>query len=418
MNTITFLLLNRFSPVRFTLLSVLLCLATFHFAFTQTQSLQTYQAGNRVLGLHRVVPGQTLYAIARIYNMDVDELKQMNNLNGPAIFPGDELAVVIQSSPASTRDIPVLGNNVNQSNNFMQSPGVPIAPQAARPRQLTDIEVLANIPSMGYDPYSNAPNTTQSSNFYQTQRVVPNNSSAFNSSQPTYTQQPQNNRVLKNEYYRVKQGETIFSIATNNNVSVEQLRAWNAKFNVNAGDIIVIRKYYDQPNPSVMSDPVIYRGSSGFTTSDPYSTGYNLGSPVNATRDVRTPIVNSSGSAYPSDRFVSQPEMASAPNQDIVYHDMTPTYNPPGTGRGNFVEEGAYIPFEANPRMGTPFYGIHKNLPPGSKLRVELPNQSGYLVVEIVGYLPRSSNAVVGLSQAVIDVLREFRSPSIVRIVY
>ncbi len=386
------------APVRILVLIIIFFIPSLSYIHAQSQSMQTFVSGDQLLGIHRVAPKQTLYGIAKMYNMSVDDLMKLNELSGPGIFPGNKLWVVIEKNvQAQTTGRNVTPNIGNRPAAVVTNP-VTQTRQAANQGELTDIDILATIPSMGYNPYEDNRQT-------QTQTQTQNRATRPNTnSYPVYQTDrnvQQDSRILRNEYYRVQQGDNMYSIANRYNISVDKLRGWNAKFEVNPGDIIVVRKYYDERNPSEVADPVIYRGASNPQTYNPYTNNYNIGN-----TNPRT--INSTHSTR---------QLITAPtNTSTVYHDVTPTYGP--SGSGNFVEEGSYIVFESNPRLGNPFYAIHKNLSPGSKLRLELPNQSGYLNIHVVGYLPRSSQAIVGLSQAVIDILRDFGSPSSVRILY
>lgn len=51
---------------------------------------------------HTVQPNQTLYSIARLYNVSVDQLKQWNNLETPAIRVGQTLVVKPAAQPVQT----------------------------------------------------------------------------------------------------------------------------------------------------------------------------------------------------------------------------------------------------------------------------------------------------------------------------
>jgi LysM repeat protein len=52
-------------------------------------------------GIHKVGPSQTLYSIATMYNLSVDELKKMNNIQVDDLSVGQELAV----TPAAARTL-------------------------------------------------------------------------------------------------------------------------------------------------------------------------------------------------------------------------------------------------------------------------------------------------------------------------
>ena len=51
--------------------------------------------------LHAVLPGQTLWQIAIAYNVKILDIKNLNNLQGDDIYPGDTLLIKLESIPAA-----------------------------------------------------------------------------------------------------------------------------------------------------------------------------------------------------------------------------------------------------------------------------------------------------------------------------
>ncbi len=60
--------------------------------------------------LHKVAPKETLYSIAKLYNVTVDELKAWNNLKDGAISTDQELIVRKKGATSTATSIPTLSN--------------------------------------------------------------------------------------------------------------------------------------------------------------------------------------------------------------------------------------------------------------------------------------------------------------------
>ena len=60
--------------------------------------------------LHKVAPKETLYSIAKLYNVSVDDLKAWNNLKDGAISTGQELIVKKKGATSTTISTPTVSN--------------------------------------------------------------------------------------------------------------------------------------------------------------------------------------------------------------------------------------------------------------------------------------------------------------------
>ena len=58
-----------------------------------TLSSIIYSNENQDPNIHIVKDGDTLWKIARIYKVEIDELIQMNNLDNDKILPGKEMVI-------------------------------------------------------------------------------------------------------------------------------------------------------------------------------------------------------------------------------------------------------------------------------------------------------------------------------------
>ena len=232
--------------------------------------------------LHKVVKGETLYSISRRYNLSVRQLMIMNRLSGVTIFPGQKLIVgkgaANQAAPQTTTA------NRRESNRI-------ITPYTASSRMRSSVTTEPEPPASAYRRTSG----TQSS------------------------------RVPRNEYYKVKRGETIHSIARQEGILVEQIREWNAISDVYEGQTIIIGKWVENisANSSTNAGPAaryaaVRRDESAYRTNEqpvPMAaarTNYaaSVRRPVSNTissyRQARNNQMNASNSA-PQDEFVKAP---------------------------------------------------------------------------------------------------------------
>jgi membrane-bound lytic murein transglycosylase D len=65
-------------------------------------------------GEHVVLQGETLYAISKLYNISVEELRQLNSLDGFELKPGQRLKVM-QRATASVDQKPGIVHEVQRS---------------------------------------------------------------------------------------------------------------------------------------------------------------------------------------------------------------------------------------------------------------------------------------------------------------
>lgn len=458
-------------------------------------SMRTYQSGNNLVGIHRVSEGQTLYGIARIYGMSIQELQGLNDLASAAIFPGDAVTVILERNVANTaqpqpqtRNVVVIQNSPQtqtRSQGGIVRELYPNYPQTRSPQTISNdpVELLLGSSTSGYDPY----NTEFDPNSISTQEIPEIN-----------TKLPDNTMVRRKEYHQVRTGEDLSIIARRFNTTVEQLKAWNGKFEVKQGDILIVKETYEplfmpidnggQGNQSFQggnnqgtynynSGSGVSSGIQGVYTNDnlgsasntgggsrgaarptsgsyygtatnqePTYSNYNKQSQANSTYNQYSNQTYNSGRPATNSRPAnnsyyeySQPNTSATtpikfpstrtlPSQgfhdmgaNTVYHGNAGTYDPlrpDQPGYGNYVEEGTYIEYEANRPVNVEVYAAHKSLPPGSKLRLVMPDGSGVVYVPVIGSLPDRSKAIVGLSRGAIELLRMRGNPQRIRIVY
>ncbi len=350
------------------------------------QSMEFLAEGQPENPFHLVQKGETLYGIAKKHNLSINDLQKLNNLSqNSTIFPGQRLLVKNQ---VATTD--------------------PNARIAAAP-------VASSRGTL-------APNAnTEEDTYNQVTSLDMLGTASSRSLQPASTYRPASIKVEHKDFYQVKPGESVYTLADRFNVPLEQLREWNAVTEVKSGDVVVVRKWYedvpqdavDQPAPEAYNsrglaaantqvyDPAANArlASAGVTTraAEPaYQAGYQA--PV---------YKGTSVTAAP----VTSRAVAPAPVQQGAY-----AYTPANARANNYqdqaawlgaqVEQGPYETFEFEPAKDLRFYAVHKSLPAGTKIKLDIPNNAGYVEVMVIGKLSDQSRAFIGLSPACVALLQ------------
>ncbi len=174
---------------------------------------QTQTSGN---GTYTVKAGDSLYRIAKNHNISLQELKSLNNLNSDLIFAGQVLKVSgqVSSSQSST--------NTSQSSNQTQASGNGTYTVKAGD-SLYRIAVNHN---MSLQELKNLNNL--SSNLIMPGQVLKVSGQVSSSQPSTNTSQSSNQtQTSGNGTYTVKAGDSLYRIAVNHNMSLQELKNLN-----------------------------------------------------------------------------------------------------------------------------------------------------------------------------------------------
>ena len=176
---------------------------------------QTQTSGN---GTYTVKAGDSLYRIAKNHNISLQELKSLNNLNSDLIFAGQVLKVSgqVSSSQSST--------NTSQSSNQTQASGNGTYTVKAGD-SLYRIAVNHN---MSLQELKNLNNL--SSNLIMPGQVLKVSGQVSSSQPSTNTNTSQNSNQTQtngNGTYTVKAGDSLYRIAVNHNMSLQELKNLN-----------------------------------------------------------------------------------------------------------------------------------------------------------------------------------------------
>lgn len=292
--------------------------------------------------LHKVSPGETLFSISKKYGVTVDSLKKWNNLLGNDLSVGQSITVkelaasptlaqaVASTAPAVVEQPKV--EPVKETKTPVKEQPKPVEKKVEEPKKVTET------------PKPSTPSVTTSS---------------VNNSAP----------IAPGDWrsHTVQSGETLFSLATRYETSVEELIQWNGltSNNLRSGQVLKVGR--GAPAPSTV--PVI-----------------------------------------------GTPKMASSPGE----MNVEPTYENTSGGFKNMTETGLAEVIEGT---GThkKYLVLHRTAPVGSIIRVKNEENDITIFARVVGTLPETgdnSKLVVKLSQAAFDQLKAVNSRFPVEILY
>ncbi|MEM7657637.1 MAG: LysM peptidoglycan-binding domain-containing protein, partial [Bacteroidota bacterium] len=362
---------------------------------------------------HTVKKGETLYGISRIYGLTVDELTAQNQLKNSTIYPDQVLNVASTASAANQRvAAPVEQETVADANR-----GIPT---------FEDRQTYA-------DPY-----TTDS---YDELTYLQRRRQAAYQEQDTYVSGankrglPTETTVAQKTYYQVKQGENLYQLAVRFGVQVEELREWNMIRNVRPGQTIVVRQdpvevdmaqsarrtYASQTRTNRgdnlgLGGNTIYQEPASLNllqldggdrpgpgeVKDPNqrtSTNRRRTATQQAAAKTWTPSTNSSSARRTARPSTSAQRTRSLGNEEMPLLSQLLHSPDKHLYLGNQVETGAYAQFEDAFLTNKAFYVVHKTLPVGTIVYMDIPNNAGFLELEVVGTLTSRNRVMVGLSR-------------------
>jgi len=182
---------------------------------TSQSSNQTQASGN---GTYTVKAGDSLYRIAKNHNISLQELKNLNNLSSNLIMPGQVLKVSGQVSSSQ----PSTNTNTSQSSNQTQTNGNGTYTVKAGD-SLYRIAVNHNISLQELKNLNNL-----SSNLIMPGQVLKVSGQVSSSQPSTNTSQNSNQtQTSGNGTYTVKAGDSLYRIAVNHNMSLQELKNLN-----------------------------------------------------------------------------------------------------------------------------------------------------------------------------------------------
>lgn len=332
--------------------------------------MQHIQAQNDGFAIHKVQKGQTLYSIARQYNIPVSELMQINRLTSTTIYINQPL-IVPQTE--------ALSRGMDEASATAKKTGKTAITE--KRKIIADAQVVGEIDILASEGSSSRTGGRPSSS--KTEELLP---------YVPKSSLPGNTRIEQKKYYTVRSGDDIYSIADTYEVSAEELRSWNGIDKVTVGDIIIVKKWYEDLIP---------------------------GKEEQAARDVQSAQNNSLSSTEA--RIIKQAITSENPiitRGENVSMKVSEKFVVIPANKFDKVESGAYVKYELFQFDQYRFYGAHKSLPQGSVVKISLPDNTGHIQVRIVGQLPLNSDAIIGLSPACVDLLKASGNPDEITILH
>jgi LysM repeat protein len=292
--------------------------------------------------LHKVAPGETLFSISKKYNVTVDSLKQWNSLLGNDLSVGQALVVKETSpQPVVTSPAPVIASTTAVTPTPKPEKVVtqPKPETKAVEKKSEPVEPKKNLPEPA--PVTTTPKET------------------VNTSAP----------IAPGEWisHTVKSGETLFSLSTQYESSVEDLIKWNGltSNNLRSGQIVKVGR---APEKAV-TVPVI-----------------------------GTPKIATSTAEMPEE---ATPENTSGGFKNIKENGQAELIEGTGGHKKYLV--------------------LHREAPVGSIMRVKNEENDITIFARVVGKLPETgdnSKLVIKLSQAAFDQLRAVNQRFPVEVLY
>ncbi len=175
------------------------------------------------LQIHKVVKGETLWDIAQFYGISVNDLKQWNGLTKNSIHPGQELKVNGGSSPVASKQ-------GTPANHQVASRGTDMLVEVKSGETLWRI---AKDRSVSVD-------SIKMWNHLKNNKIKPGQKLTLYSRTSARTDDKLSADENK-EVYKVRKGDTLWSIAKKYGVEVDDIKKWNKiADNIRPGDKLVI----------------------------------------------------------------------------------------------------------------------------------------------------------------------------------
>lgn len=292
--------------------------------------------------LHKVSPGETLFSISKKYGVTVDSLKKWNNLLGNDLSVGQSITVKeLAASPSLA---------------VAEKPSEPAVVEQPKVTPMKDTKALVKEQSKPVDKTAEEPKKVTE---------TPKPTSKPSNSAPAVNSAP----IAPGDWrsHTVQSGETLFSLASRYETSVEDLIQWNGltSNNLRSGQVLKVGR--GAPAPSTV--PVI-----------------------------------------------GTPKVASSPGE----MSSEQAYENTSGGFKNMKETGLAEVIEGT---GThkKYLVLHRTAPVGSIIRVKNEENDMTIFARVVGTLPETgdnSKLVVKLSQAAYDQLKAVNSRFPVEILY
>lgn len=221
-------------------LSFFLCV--FCFALNgQTKSTDVKTINGKKYYIHKVEKGQSLYAIAKTYGIDVNSILAENDEAIDGLKNGQELKIPFESL------LPKQSTNSIDTNKYVY-------------HKITKGETIYGITKKyGIDEKKLAGyNPTISGGLKEGEYIIVAEKKKVTSIKPTITNTT-TNTISTNDSYTVLQGETLYGISKKLNVSQEDILKWNpeVKDGIKQGQVLKINTFKKATNTNVVNTTTV-----------------------------------------------------------------------------------------------------------------------------------------------------------------
>lgn len=205
-------------------------------------------------------------------------------------------------------------------------------------------------------------------------------------------------------YYTVQRGDDIFSISDTKEVTVKQLEVWNPTARFQPGERVIVGKTYEEVSVAqpATNARMAQRSRGLEDLSTPATTG-----------NISAPIVSSSVPAASAQPQLKPKAVHRTTSTDGKTYEL-PAFNV----FGQVAQQMRYGEVLDERIQSTRFYAYHKTLPLNTKVNLLMPDNGGFIEVEIVGRLANNSTADIALSPACVRVLNGAKADGVVTITY
>ncbi|MEZ4825451.1 MAG: LysM peptidoglycan-binding domain-containing protein [Bacteroidia bacterium] len=316
--------------------------------------------------IHFVKSGETLYSLSRKYDLPVERIKELNGLTQNTIYPGQRLIVestTRSAEPAAAR----------------------VAAPEPEPQAVVTTTPVENTRSLG-DLFKSAEPASETPASFTTDTYL-----VSRMREREVTADPNTTQVEKRIYYQVRKGDDLFSIADTYQVLPDEILEWNGISAISPGQVIIVAKRLQETNTTDLKE------SEAKESAEKARMARMQWETNQAATNSRGMAEPSSGGSYASAASTS----ASGYRTRSNYENTSTRSNP----SGNTIEHGKFQAFTDTRATRQRFYAAHKTLSPGSKFKLMIPNNTGFVEVEVISRLDSRNPVLVALSPACVQIL-------------
>ena len=174
---------------------------------------------------HKVKSGESLFLIAKNYNVSVDDLKKLNNLSDGKIKPGQEIRI---------------GQGTEIADNSVETAKAE-APVKTTKHRVTKGESLFSIAK---DNNTTVEELKKLNNLTTSEIKFGQELEINQGTQPTENTKAKAETKTKSIHHKIKSGESYYSIAQKFGCSMNDLKQWNSKLGskLKIGDVLTIQQ--------------------------------------------------------------------------------------------------------------------------------------------------------------------------------